>query len=293
MGEGQKALAALAILALYAVLLGVKLWPLWRRALRCGVVFCRRSVGEWLLLAAFLVVVVHRGATKDTNGNARASGPDPAVASQAEFGCPSRDAGDEFRFTAFSVDSNAVCFAASLSAALDLPEGQLDLFATHDVDTNVWALVGSCAVAPSETNLVVAVPLYAFPFPALDRLFLKLGTRADLDGDGLADARERLMYETSPWLADTDGDGLLDGEELAGVPPSDPLDHDTDGDGYPDGEERLAGTSPVSHDDGAGTTIRYCYDADDRLAGAYSGAATAMSAATLSPAGNPARQTSR
>ncbi len=101
------------------------------------------------------------------------------------------------------------------------------------------------------------------------------------------------MHARRPWLADTAGDGRLDSEELAGVPPSDPLDHDTDGDGYPDGEERLAGTSPVSHDDGAGTTIRYCYDADDRLAGAYSGAATAMSAATLSPAGNPARQTSR
>ena len=156
-----------------------------------------------------------------------------------------------------------------MPAALDLPEGLLDIFAAHDVDTNVWAFGGSYAVAPSETNLVIAVPWYAFPFPAMDRLFLMLGTGIDLDGDGLADVRERLMYGTSPWLADTDGDGLLDGEEL------------------------LAGSSPVSYDSGAGTTVRYYYDIDDRLAGAYSGAAAATSASTLSPAGNPMRQTSR
>ena len=100
------------------------------------------------------------------------------------------------------------------------------------------------------------------------------------------DVRSRLARRTA-------ADGLLDGEELAGVPPPDPLDHDTDGDGYPDGEELLAGSSPVAHDSGAGTTIRYYYDIDDRLTGAYSGAAAATSASTLSPAGNPSRQTSR
>ena len=125
----------------------------------------------------------------------------------------------------------------------------------------------------------------------MDRLFLQLGTRADLDGDGLMDVREKLMYGTSPFLADTDGDGLADGEEFAHVPPLDPLAADSDGDGYLDGEEVLAGTDPLSQDAGAEHTIRYFYDDDDRLISANSGEGNASSGTLLSPSGNELRTT--
>jgi len=193
------------------------------------------------------------------------------------------------RFTDFSVDTNAVHFAVSIPLCIVLPEGKLDLYAAHDVDTNVWELVGNYDIAPNETNLVDSVPLCMFSFPMLDRLFLALGTWADLDGDAVIDAREKFMYGTSPLFADTDGDGLLDGEELSFVPPLDPLSADTDGDGYLDGEEIFAGTSPLSYNEGAGMTIRYYYDDDGRLISSCVGSGRACSGQSPSPSGNALR----
>jgi hypothetical protein len=67
----------------------------------------------------------------------------------------------------------------------------------------------------------------------------------------------------------------------------DPLLRDTDGDGYEDDEEIRSGTNPSAHTDGAGTTIRYYHDEDDRLTGTYSGTEKGASTAALSLAGNP------
>ena len=311
MSESLKILIVLAVLMFHGVLLGVKLWPLLRSPLRRMAAFCRRTTVETLILSVFLVCAVHRGATKGTNGMDRAAGGCrdeiaevwngghegtsndggcPAVTSTAlPSGVKTGAAEDALRFVLFEVSSNAVAFEATWPTGFWLPEGKIDLFAAHDIGTNVWELVGDYDIASADTNLVDVLPKTVFPFPSLDRLFLVLGTRADLDGDGLVDARERLMYGTSPFLADTDGDGLLDGDEQNAVPPLDPLAPDTDGDGYLDGEEVLAGTNPLVHDIGADGTIRYFYDDDDRLVAAHAGVAETSSSTALSPAGNEIR----
>jgi len=256
---------------------------------------------EDILLVLFVFGAIYAGGSKGTNGNNRASHDVSTVLRQPESGLVLRDGAkrdatqtsEELRFTSFAVDTNAVHFAVALPSGASLPESKLDLFATHDVDTNIWKFIGCYDIAVNDTNLVDSVALYIFPFPVMDRLFLTLGSRADLDSDGLYDAREKLMFGTSPALSDTDGDGLLDGYELAQVPALDPLSADTDNDGYIDGEEIMAGTSPLSYDSGAGATIRYCYDDDDRLVGAYSGIAQAASSSSLTPAGNLLRQVSQ
>ncbi len=64
---------------------------------------------------------------------------------------------------------------------------------------------------------------------------------ADSDGDGLSEARERVLG-TDPLNPDSDGDGLPDGLETTWG--SSPLVADTDGDGLPDAHEHLLGTNP-------------------------------------------------
>ncbi|MBQ8112111.1 MAG: hypothetical protein IJ146_02785 [Kiritimatiellae bacterium] len=300
MTEKWKVFAAVAAMALFAGMTFVKLRLLWRRPLHRAVAFCRMSAASALFLAALLVGVVRHGVSKVARETDRASRSSPSTQRLTETEQPLRDGDggpplppEVIRFTVFAVDTNAVHFAASLPPDIDLPERRLDLFAAYDLNTNAWELVGNYDIPLAVTNLVDAIPLATFPFPAMDRLFLALGTRADLDGDGLIDAREKFMFGTSPNFADTDGDGVLDGDELAQIPPVDPLNPDSDGDGYLDGEELLAGTSPLLENDGADVTIRYYYDDDDRLTAAYAGSAEASSVTALSPAGNPARQSSK
>ena len=74
--------------------------------------------------------------------------------------------------------------------------------------------------------------------------------RADSDGDGLVDERERELG-TDPTAADTDGDGLHDGREVELG--ADPTAADTDGDGLSDGREVELGADPTMTDtDGDG-----------------------------------------
>ena len=64
-----------------------------------------------------------------------------------------------------------------------------------------------------------------------------------VDGDGISDAREKILG-TNPNKKDTDGDGLEDGEELDAEVNTDPLKFDTDGDFVNDGKEMSDGTDP-------------------------------------------------
>ncbi|WP_157745960.1 PKD domain-containing protein [Halorubrum trapanicum] len=74
--------------------------------------------------------------------------------------------------------------------------------------------------------------------------------RADSDGDGLVDERERELG-TDPTAADTDGDGLHDGREVELG--ADPTAADTDDDGLSDGREVELGADPtVADTDGDG-----------------------------------------
>lgn len=109
----------------------------------------------------------------------------------------------------------------------------------------------------------------------------------DTDGDGIPDGMEKLQFHTNPNLWDSSGDGLSDWMKIYryGL---DPLLRDTDGDGFEDDEEIRAGMNPSIQNNGAGTTIRYYYDDDDRLTGSYSGAKQGAATATLTPVGNPA-----
>ncbi len=81
--------------------------------------------------------------------------------------------------------------------------------------------------------------------------FGTLASRADTDGDGMADGAERSLGRSIPVLADTDGDGLPDGLEnglqswrfsidgrfVDRTFRTNPLDPDTDDDGLADGRE--------------------------------------------------------
>lgn len=71
--------------------------------------------------------------------------------------------------------------------------------------------------------------------------------RADSDGDGLNDGRER-SFGTLPMVADTDGDGLRDGEE-ADRTQTNPLKPDSDGNGVADGAEDPDGDGLVNLDE--------------------------------------------
>jgi hypothetical protein len=78
----------------------------------------------------------------------------------------------------------------------------------------------------------------------------------NLDGDGLADVDELLIYGTIPTQADSDGDGLADGAGAAlwgtawqadadGDGIINLLDPDADADGVPDGVEVSQGSDPA------------------------------------------------
>ena len=108
----------------------------------------------------------------------------------------------------------------------------------------------------------------------------------DSDGDGIADDVEQTSYGTNPNKIDTSGDCLTDWEKICRYELN-PCTRDTDGDGYEDDEEIIGGLNPKIVNEGAGTTIRYYYDDDDRLVGTYIGALRGSIVQKLSPAGNP------
>jgi hypothetical protein len=185
-------------------------------------------------------------------------------------------------------DTNRVAFArvASSPSALsfdvyspmDVP---VDVFAkTRLADGGLWDYAGTVFAQAPFTPSAVAMPCAS--------LFLN-AARGDIDtdGDGIPDGMESLALGSNPDLWDSSGDGLSDWTKLYryGL---DPLLRDTDGDGYDDDEEIAAGTNPSVPTDGAGTTIRYYHDEDDRLVAIHAGATGTASTAVLTAAGNAA-----
>lgn len=101
---------------------------------------------------------------------------------------------------------------------------------------------------------------------------------SDMDGDGLFDDEEALVYGTSAFDPDTDDDLLTDGQELAlGSDPRDPASpgagNDIDGDGLTDSDEvNIFGTdmnSPDSDRDGASDGFEVNAGTDPLAAGEF------------------------
>ena len=205
-------------------------------------------------------------------------------------------------FTSFSFTSTNLCFTAAWPTNDTLPGNVLDLYGSSNLFSRAWTLLSSHPATNPPASFSVApvsLPWYVEPtqhvhdatcaavtnvvLSPLDGVsvytnvvwscatnrtpvppgFFQLGTRHDLDGDGLFDAFELLVLGTSTNAVDTDLDGLADAEELALG--TDPLDPDTDGDGLFDFEEvRSLGTDPCNPDtDGDGLSdaeeAGYCH----------------------------------
>jgi hypothetical protein len=189
-------------------------------------------------------------------------------------------------------DTNRVAFAkvdvknGALSFVLYSPvDAPIDVFSKTELKPGLWDYRGYAFASPQfgEGSVVAATPA----------LFLH-ASRGDIDtdGDGIPDGVEKLSLGTSPYLWDSSGDLISDwfrlynlGLGVGGI--------DTDGDGYTDAEEIARGTDPTVPQSGAGATIRYYYDTDDRLNAAYSGATGSAAASIVSPAGNHKAQYER
>lgn len=174
--------------------------------------------------------------------------------------------------------SSAGLFAFDLYTPADLP---VDVFSKTNLAAGpLWRYAGTVqTLAPFTPAVVAAAPPVLFLHAA----------RADVDtdGDGIPDGMETLHFGTSPVLWDSSGGGLSDWRKIYqyGL---DPMLRDTDGDGFDDDEEIRAGTNPTEITPGAGATIRYYYDADDRIAAVHAGSAGGAATAATTPAGNPA-----
>lgn len=173
----------------------------------------------------------------------------------------------------------------ALQLSIGFPEGYtnvLDIFCRSNLCAGSWQLL--------ETNVSVAggSPVsWTTSTAQAETQFYIIGNGGDEDGDGLRTAQEKLLFGLDPFDPDMDRDGVKDGTELAQN--SNPKNADSDADGATDGEELLAGTDPgggASPPGLAGDTIRYYYDTDDRLVGAFAGTAGAASRTENTPAGN-------
>ena len=251
----------------------------------------RKAPLEIALVALIVCAFVQYGATKGTGGNDRAVGNAELRMENEELRRAGGDA-DDLCFASIEQCTNGVALAIALPVGCVIDDA-LDLFCTTNL-LSQWSLLGEVGVTPSTTTAEVFVAMADLPGSPTNMppaAFFAADTHDDSDSDGLYDGRESWLYGTNPSRWDTDGDGLSDGAEVAAG--TDPLLRDTDGDGFPDDEETVASTDPLVADAGASGTIRYIYDADDRLSAAYFGAGGGASLTTWSPSGDAAATAER
>ena len=125
--------------------------------------------------------------------------------------------------TDFAVDASngAVAFEVAWTNNLfDWTDSRnLFLFSTTNLMEGRWTPLGAFPMPEDVTSHAFMVtsndvdsasrPWFADSLGGIG--FYRFGIDIDSDGDGLADAYERLVSRTDPALADTDGDGLGDG----------------------------------------------------------------------------------
>jgi len=191
-------------------------------------------------------------------------------------------------------DTNRVAFAAvqaspnelSLSVYTPVDKLPVDLLTQPTLGqtaTNSWLIRSTFTPsAPFDT--------WSGPYMGSMGFFLAARTDIDGDGDGISDCRETFVLGTRPDQWDSAGLAIGDFARMY-VYGLAPLLRDTNGDGMDDDEAILRGLNPVTQNAGAGTsTIRYCYDADDRLTGTFTttsgGTGGGAALYTVSPAHN-------
>ncbi len=158
---------------------------------------------------------------------------------------------DAICITGIAVGQSSVWIRVSWPFNESLPSSLLDVFSARECNTNTWTFCGSVSVPAATNEIVVAAYIPGSPISAFERQFFRVGTKADSDGDGLADTFERLVSQTDPLAADSDGDGLPDGWEYEnGLDPNLWTDaySDPDGDGIPNLYEYHNGTQPQVSD---------------------------------------------
>ena len=118
---------------------------------------------------------------------------------------------------------------------LYMPPGKTntDIFSTVELISTAWTLKSTLYNPGPYAQLFIDESLQQGYLKAAD-------ADIDSDGDGLSNARESLLYHTSPNNSDTDGDGIPDGVEILTYGLN-ALNSDTDGDGLPDGVEVYSG----------------------------------------------------
>ena len=111
----------------------------------------------------------------------------------------------------------------SLAVRVEYPQSftnRLDIFACSDLASGAWTLLATTLALAGTNSLTWLDPTA----PQTSRRLDIVGTAGlDSDSDGIADAREILVYHTLPGVADSDSDGIPDGAEIErGTDPNDP-----------------------------------------------------------------------
>jgi len=191
-------------------------------------------------------------------------------------------------------DTNRVAFAAvqassnelSLSVYTPVDKLPVDLLTRPTLEqaaTNSWLIRSTfMPSAPFDT--------WSGPYLGSTAFFLAARTDIDSDGDGISDCRETYVLGTRPDRWDSAGLAIGDFARMY-VYGLAPLLRDTNGDGMDDDEAIMRGLNPSTQNAGVGaSTIRYLYDEDDRLTGAFTttagGTGGGAAVFTVSPAHN-------
>jgi len=172
--------------------------------------------------------------------------------------------------------------------------GHARLYAPNPVQSGSSISHFDTAASPNLLMEPYITPNLGSDLDLTDEQLIDVGwTRADTDGDGVADALDNCPQDPNPGQADTDGDGVgdacdndIDGDGLDNVMElslgTDPVNPDSDGDGLTDGEEvNLYLTDPLKTDSDGD------YLDDGEEVNVYGSSPNHDDTGDLAPRGNP------